>query len=94
MGPHCWAQFYDKTNGWVPVDISEADKDPSRTEYFFGRLSENRVVYSTGRDIVLNPPQRDQPLNFIIEPYIEVDGKPHTKLRIESGHVRKMDKGK
>ncbi|HIK91123.1 MAG TPA: transglutaminase domain-containing protein [Planctomycetes bacterium] len=78
-GYHCWALFHDDNKGWVPVDISEADKHPEMKEYYFGNLSENRVVFTTGRDIVLAPPQDGSPLNFFVYPYIEVDGKPWPK---------------
>jgi transglutaminase-like putative cysteine protease len=75
-GYHCWAEFYAKGIGWIPVDASEAAKDPSRREYFFGHLDENRVQFSTGRDLVLAPPQAGEPLNYFVYPYAELDGKP------------------
>jgi hypothetical protein len=55
----------------VPVDASEAAKDPSRREYFFGAHDENRVEFSRGRDLVLNPPQAGEPLNYFVYPYAE-----------------------
>src|ERR1041385_6992129 len=42
-GYHCWAESYVKDIGWVPVDASEAAKDPTKREYFFGAHDENRV---------------------------------------------------
>ncbi len=81
-GYHCWALFHDEHNGWVPVDISEADKHPEMKEYYFGNLSENRVAFTTGRDIVLVPPQDGDPLNFFVYPCIEVDGKPWPKDKV------------
>lgn len=75
-GYHCWAEFFANGIGWVPVDASEASKDPSRREYFFGALDENRVAFSRGRDLVLTPPQEGEPLNYFIFPYAEIDGKP------------------
>jgi transglutaminase-like putative cysteine protease len=74
-GYHCWAWFEDAGGTWRPVDASEADKDPSKTEYYFGTLCCNRVSFSRGRDIVLDPPQAGAPVNFFIYPYVEVDGK-------------------
>ncbi|VAX35168.1 hypothetical protein MNBD_UNCLBAC01-1197 [hydrothermal vent metagenome] len=74
-GYHCWAEFYDETQGWVPVDISEASKDKSKYEYHFGAIDENRIEFSQGRDIVLEPKQQGEPLNYFIYPYAEVDGK-------------------
>jgi transglutaminase-like putative cysteine protease len=75
-GYHCWAEFYLRGHGWVPVDASEAWKHPEKREYFFGNHDENRVQFSTGRDIVLRPNQAGQPLNYFVYPYAEVDGKP------------------
>lgn len=74
-GYHCWAKFYVPGKGWVPVDISEADKAPKKKEYFFGSICENRVRFSRGRDILLEPNQRGERLNYFgPDPYIEVDG--------------------
>lgn len=74
-GYHCWASFYAPKLGWVPVDISEADKDPSKGEAFFGGHSDNRVTLSTGRDLLLEPKQAGAPLNYFVNPYAEVEGK-------------------
>ena len=75
-GYHCWAEFYAKGIGWVPIDASEAAKDPSRREYFFGAHDENRVEFTRGRDLILSPPQAGEPLNYFVYPYAEADGKP------------------
>jgi hypothetical protein len=75
-GYHCWAKFKPQGRGWVPVDISEANKHPQKRDYFFGHLCENRVAFTTGRDLILNADQKGPPLNFFIYPYVEVDGKP------------------
>lgn len=75
-GYHCWAEFYTKQTGWVPVDASEAAKDPSRRAYFFGAHDENRVKFTRGRDVVLTPRQEAAPLNYFVYPYAEADGKP------------------
>jgi transglutaminase-like putative cysteine protease len=75
-GYHCWA-WYEETDGvWSPVDVSEADKDSSRANYFFGTLCCNRVALTRGRDLVLDPPQDGAPVNFLIYPYVEIDGAP------------------
>lgn len=79
-GYHCWAEFYLAGYGWVPVDASEARKDPARRSYFFGALDENRVQFTVGRDLVLNPRQAGPPLNYFIYPYVEVDGQPFAKV--------------
>lgn len=75
-GYHCWAMFHVAEYGWLPVDISEADKDPAMRDYYFGNLTEDRVVFTVGRDIDLVPPQAAPPLNYFVYPHVEVDGKP------------------
>lgn len=83
-GYHCWAFFQPEPNkGWIPVDISEANKNPKMSSYYFGNLTENRVALSTGRDITLSPAQAGPPLNFFIHPYAEVDGKPLAAEKIK-----------
>jgi hypothetical protein len=82
-GYHCWAYFWDGEHGWVPVDISEADKDASKAEYFFGTLDANRVTMTGGRDLVLDPAPAKGPLNFFIYPYAEVDGAPYDRVTRE-----------
>ncbi|HKI31442.1 MAG TPA: transglutaminase domain-containing protein [Gemmataceae bacterium] len=76
-GYHCWAKFRAEGKGWVPVDISEANKDPKMNEYYFGNLTEDRVAFSTGRDLTLVPKQDGEPLNYFVYPYVEVGGQPH-----------------
>jgi transglutaminase-like putative cysteine protease len=83
-GYHCWAEFYAKGIGWVPVDASEAAKNPGKREYFFGAHDENRVELSKGRDVLLTPKQQGDPLNYFVYPYAEVDGKPYANL--ETGY--------
>ena len=56
-GYHCWAEFYARKTGWIPVDISEAWKAKQKEDYFFGSVDANRVQLSTGRDIALSPKQ-------------------------------------
>ena len=80
-GYHCWAQFYVEKYGWIPVDASEAWKHPEKKDYFFGAHDDDRVQFTIGRDIRLDPPQQGEPLNYFIYPYAEVDGKP---LALES----------
>ncbi|WP_457077737.1 transglutaminase-like domain-containing protein [Hymenobacter sp. HD11105] len=79
-GYHCWAEFYTPETGWVPVDASEAAKDPKRRTYFFGAHDENRVEFSRGRDLTLVPRQQGAPLNYFVYPYAEVDGQPYTSV--------------
>jgi len=76
VGYHCWAEFYDKDLGWIPVDISEAWKDKAKKEYYFGAINESRLEFTEGRDLILSPEQEGEPLNYFIYPYIEINGKP------------------
>lgn len=79
-GYHCWAKFLaDKK--WVPVDISEADKHPELKEYYFGNLTPDRVTFSIGRDLELQPAPSSGTVNYLSYPYVEVDGKQHTSFR-------------
>ncbi|MCI0447299.1 transglutaminase-like domain-containing protein, partial [bacterium] len=75
-GYHCWAEFYLAGHGWVPVDPSEASKtkDEYRREYLFGNLDPDRIEFTNGRDIKLDPPQAGEPLNYFVYPYAEADG--------------------
>ena len=82
-GYHCWAEFYVEQAGWVPVDISEAWKHQEKRDYFFGAHDVNRVQFSTGRDLTLNPKQAGPSLNYFVYPYVEVDGKEYSNVSIE-----------
>jgi len=73
-GYHCWAKFYLGGVGWVPVDASDAWKAKKKDEYF-GKLPNDRVQFTTGRDVNLVPKQAGEPLNYFIYPYAEADGK-------------------
>jgi transglutaminase-like putative cysteine protease len=82
-GYHCWAEFFVEGKGWIPVDISEADKaaatSPGMVEYYFGGLTADRVEFTHGRDVRLVPAARVGTLNFFIYPYCEIDGVPAPK---------------
>ena len=78
-GYHCWADYYVDGDGWYPVDISEADKDPSKIEYFFGTVDESRVEMMAGRDFKLEG-YEDEVVNLFIYPLLEVDDKKSNKF--------------
>lgn len=75
-GYHCWAEFYVKGKGWIPVDASDASKlqDPSAQQYLFGNLDANRVQFTIGRDLLLSPRTSNR-LNYFIYPRAEANGK-------------------
>lgn len=77
-GYHCWAEFYIEGMGWLPVDASEAWKHPEKKEFFFGNLDANRVAFSLGRDIRLDPSM--EPVNYLIYPYVMINGKPYSDV--------------
>ena len=84
-GYHCWAWFYINDQGWIPVDISEADKAPGMKDYYFGNLTADRVMFSVGRDLELIPKPVNGPLNFFVYPHIELNGKilPATNVELQ-----------
>ncbi len=71
-GYHCWADYYVENEGWYPVDISEADKDPMKTDYFFGTVCENRLEMMVGRDFKLKGNELDF-VNLFIYPIMEIN---------------------
>ena len=73
-GYHCWADYYINDKGWYPVDISEADKDHNRIDYFFGTVCNNRVEMMVGRDFNLGEYEAN-PVNLFIYPLLEIDDK-------------------
>jgi transglutaminase-like putative cysteine protease len=79
-GYHCWAEFFEPKHGWIPIDISEAWKHPEKKDYFFGAHDANRVQFSMGRDLELNPKQDGPPLNYFVYPYVELEGKEYPNV--------------
>ncbi len=79
-GYHCWGEFHVKQKGWQPIDASEASKFPEKKDSLFAALDEHRVAFTIGRDINL-PGANSEPLNYVIYPHVEIDGKIHTNVR-------------
>ena len=80
-GYHCWAEAYaEDLKQWIPVDTTEAKKTRKKDDYF-GKLPSNRIQFTIGRDIILNPPQQGAPLNYFIYPYAEIDGKEFSAIQ-------------
>jgi transglutaminase-like putative cysteine protease len=71
-GYHCWAEFWDG-KGWMPIDASDASKNPKLADYLFGNLDAERVQFTVGRDLELTPPT-GEPLNYFIHPRGEANG--------------------
>jgi transglutaminase-like putative cysteine protease len=72
-GYHCWAEFF-ADGRWVPVDISEAWKNPQLADYYFGHNPANRFELTKGRDLVVDPAPASGPINFLVYPLLEMDG--------------------
>jgi len=81
-GYHCWAEFHDEKRGWLPIDASEAKKK-GMPDAYFGAIPNDRIEFTAGRDIVLSPPQRGEPLNYFVYPYAEAQGRPVEPPRAE-----------
>ncbi len=73
-GYHCWAEFF-ADGRWVPVDISEAWKNPNLADYYFGHNPANRFELTRGRDLIVDPAPASGPINFLAYPLLEMNGK-------------------
>jgi len=73
-GYHCWAEFYTDGNWW-PIDISEGDKCSALSTYYFGHNPANRIEFSHGRDLVVEPGPISGPINFLAYPVLEIGGE-------------------
>lgn len=73
-GYHCWAEFL-ADGKWIPVDISEAWKNPSTKDYYFGHHPANRFEMTRGRQLAFNQMPKEGPINFLVHPYVEINGK-------------------
>lgn len=76
-GYHCWAEFYAEGKWW-PIDISEANKYTALATYYFGHHPANRIEFSRGRDLIVEPGPASGPINFLAYPLLEINGKGAT----------------
>jgi transglutaminase-like putative cysteine protease len=74
-GYHCWAEFHAEGKWW-PIDVSEADKYAALNGYYFGHHPANRIEFSRGRDLTVEPGPASGPMNFLAYPVLEVAGNP------------------
>ncbi len=74
-GYHCWAEFYAEGKWW-PVDISEGDKYTELSIYYFGHHPANRIEFTQGRDLKVEPEPESGPINFLAYPVLEINGEP------------------
>lgn len=85
---HCWTEFFVPGYGWVPADPADVRKmmltqnlklDDAKTkeyrEYFWGGIDPYRIRLSEGRDLVLNPVQTGDTVNYLMYPYAQSGGK-------------------
>jgi hypothetical protein len=75
VNAHSWVKFHIGGGKWMPVDLSEAKRRPDLRDYYFGRITPNRIKLSSGRGINLNPKQ-DGIINTFPYAYVEADGIP------------------
>lgn len=73
---HTWTQFHVDDHGWIPVDLSAADLNPEKSEFYFGRLNADRITFTVGRDLVFDPAQESGALAFMLFALAEQAGKP------------------
>jgi len=85
---HCWTEFYLPGYGWMPADPADVRKkmlkeklklsDPktdSYRAYFWGGIDACRIKLSQGRDLILNPDQHGDAVNYLMYPFAQVGEK-------------------
>ncbi len=90
---HCRAEFYLAGYGWVPVDPADVRKtileeklpltDPkivALRDKLFGYWEMNWLALNHARDFFLKPQAANNPINFLMYPYAELDGVAREQL--------------
>jgi len=65
----------------LPIDISQAWKNPKLADYYFGHNPANRFELTKGRDLVVDPEAASGPINFLAYHLLEMNDevmKPET----------------
>jgi transglutaminase-like putative cysteine protease len=75
ISAHSWVKFHAGGGRWVPADLSEAKRRPELRDFYFGRITPNRIRMSCGREVTLKPSQEGI-LNTFPYGYAEADGAP------------------
>lgn len=57
--------------------------DERMVNYYFGNIDERRVVWSSGRDLTLDPAAAAGKVNAMAKAYVEIDGKPYGEKNAE-----------
>ena len=75
---HSWVKFFVPKIGWIPVDVSEADKHPQLRKYYFGNLTSNRITLSLGRWLKV----AGNTINFFTKPIVKIGKKEFKKYKL------------
>ncbi|NRB62631.1 MAG: transglutaminase domain-containing protein, partial [Saprospiraceae bacterium] len=88
-GYHCWAEFY-ADGKWWPVDISEANKYTALATYYFGHHPANRIAFSKGRNLKVEPMPSTGAIPFFAYPILEEKGVPGPQTKTTFSFDRLM----
>ena len=69
---------------------SQANRNKARKNNYFVHLDENRISFTMRRGIHLAK-ANNKNLNFAISPYVEVEGKTYSKVKVLCKHFHICD---
>ena len=88
LSQHCWAEYYLPGYGWMAVDPGEVRElmlkqnltlEDARTveyrKYYWGGTDPYRVKLGGGRDLILNPRQHGESVNYLMYPFAQIGNK-------------------